>query len=470
MAQFLRPTGDQATGSWSSTPLWSKVDEGVASEDNVTIASDDNTSPDDADFSCNSLSDPNVGTGHILRARWNKSAAGGHSVTAVLELWEGVPGTGNLRATLSVTDISETEATDSYTLSGAEADSISDYTNLYLRVSRQGDTGGNPATRRALVVEAVELEVPDAGAAPTRGQISWAEAEAPFAATAGQISWGELEAPYQATAGRITWAELESPFKATRGLASWAELQAPIASTRGLITWAEAEAPNVGAQNTAGLISWAELQTPLVGTAGRLSHTELESPLAGTRGRLSWSELQTPSLSPTRGQISVAELEAISAATRGRIAWGEFRVDENAVAYRPDLIVAGAIGSVFQSIRREVNHMSLKTITLLDDADVNAETKIPFALDGSQVPATISCEGVAATAEDIEVQKLITGDAIINLSDAADGDFVTIKEGGTAKVLNADNNTLAIYGPGIYRIKTADVAYASDKVTVIVDT
>lgn len=113
--------------------------------------------------------------------------------------------------------------------------------------------------------------------------------------------------------------------------------------------------------------------------------------------------------------------------------------------------------------------MSLQKITLLDDVDVGAETKVPFALAGNQVPATISCKGVAASAEDIALQKLVTGDDIVDLADAVDGDFEAVTEGGTAKVLNGDNNVLAIYTPGIYRIVTADVAYASNSVTVVVE-
>lgn len=112
---------------------------------------------------------------------------------------------------------------------------------------------------------------------------------------------------------------------------------------------------------------------------------------------------------------------------------------------------------------------SLNKIILLDDADVGSETKVPFALAAGQVPATISCRGVADAGEDIALEKLVTGANVVDLADAADGDFVAIEEDGTTKVLNGDNNTLAIYGPGIYRIVTADAAYASNSVTVIVE-
>lgn len=161
MAQFARPDSDIATGSWSATPLWSKIDEGDPGDD-TTITSDNNTSPDNADFTLSDVSDPGVDTNHIIRVEWNKDSSGGHSINAVAELWQGTPGTGTLIATLSVTGIGATPQTDTYTLTSTEAGNITDYTGLTLRLSRQGDTGGSPSGRRSLVVDFAELEVPDA--------------------------------------------------------------------------------------------------------------------------------------------------------------------------------------------------------------------------------------------------------------------------------------------------------------------
>ena len=161
MAQLARPDADQATGNWSSTPLWSKVDEG-SSGDDTTIASANNTNGDNADLRLSDVADPASSSGHIIRAAWNKNATGGHTIDAIAELWQGVPGTGTLIATLTVNDIGATEQTDTHALTGTEADNITDYADLFLRVSRQGDTGGNPTGRRSLVVDFCELEVPDA--------------------------------------------------------------------------------------------------------------------------------------------------------------------------------------------------------------------------------------------------------------------------------------------------------------------
>ena len=292
MAQFSRPSSDQATGSWSATPLWSKIDDAVASADGTTISSDDNTSPDNADLQLSSVTDPQSSEGHIIRALWNKDASGGHTINAVCELWEGVPGTGTLRATLSSSGIGSTPATDSYTLSTAEADAISDYGNLYFRVSRQGDTGGNPNGRRSLVVDAVELEVPDVNT-DRAGRASWSELEVPDAPRAGRASWAEIEVPDAPRSGRIAWGELEAPTAPRAGRLSWAELETSDAPRAGRVSWAEMEAPS---STRSGRVSWSELEVPTAPRAGRISWAEGEVPDAPRSGCISWAEIEVPSV------------------------------------------------------------------------------------------------------------------------------------------------------------------------------
>lgn len=105
--------------------------------------------------------------------------------------------------------------------------------------------------------------------------------------------------------------------------------------------------------------------------------------------------------------------------------------------------------------------MSLKTVILIDAAAIAAATAVEFDLATGQVPATLSANGVAAAGEDIAIQKLI--------SDSGGANWTTIQEGGTGKVLNADNNSVRIASPGRYRILTANVTYASGDVTVVLD-
>lgn len=105
-------------------------------------------------------------------------------------------------------------------------------------------------------------------------------------------------------------------------------------------------------------------------------------------------------------------------------------------------------------------------IVLLEDEAVSATTKKNFILNKNMVPATISCRGVAASGEDITLQKLVSSDYV---NDAVDGDFVDVVDDGLTRVLNGNNQTLSIFSPGVFRIKTANTNYASGSVTVVVD-
>jgi hypothetical protein len=201
-----------------------------------------------------------------------------------------------------------------------------------------GTTGANDSwTAYTLALRPIVLT-------PTRGRISYAEAEAPFVATRGRISYAEVEAPFVPTRGRnsfaeletpdlvvadptrgqISYAELETPFVGARGRISFAEVELPITPTRGRISFAEFENPALA---TRGRVSYTELEIPFLGTRGRISFAEAEFPLTPTRGRISYAEMET-SLAPTRGRASFAELETPAAATRGRISFVELQLPD----------------------------------------------------------------------------------------------------------------------------------------------
>ena len=142
MPQYGRPSVDTANpGNYTdqvggSANIYQTIDE-------VTL--------DDADFirsplapsssvyvtKYSSVEDPLSSVNHVLRTRYAKSAAGGAQVNLVVQLRqgyvnEGTPGT--LIVERTFTNIGEAFTTDAYTLSGAEADAISGYSALYLRV------------------------------------------------------------------------------------------------------------------------------------------------------------------------------------------------------------------------------------------------------------------------------------------------------------------------------------------------
>jgi hypothetical protein len=138
--QFARPTADTHLGNYKNeaggtTNIYQSIDE---------------TSPSDADFiespsapanepyvtRLGNLSDPATSTGHLVRYRYAKDQSGGAQVNLTVELRQGYvseasPGT--LIASWSHSNISETWTTAVQTLTGSQADSITDYTSLYLR-------------------------------------------------------------------------------------------------------------------------------------------------------------------------------------------------------------------------------------------------------------------------------------------------------------------------------------------------
>ena len=140
MVQFARPSTDTTRDNWeeddgTTVDIFDQIDEVVA---------------DDADFirtvltptsdvyvtKLTTLEDPISSTGHIVRYRYGKQTAGGDQIDLTVQLREayvneGTPGT--LIHSEVHTNIGVVWIAGSFTLSGAEADSITDYTNLYLR-------------------------------------------------------------------------------------------------------------------------------------------------------------------------------------------------------------------------------------------------------------------------------------------------------------------------------------------------
>ena len=143
MAQFGRPSADTNNpGSWvdqadGAVNIYLTIDEVVASDADYVKSP---SAPATAVYvtKLSNLEDPVISTGHILRTRYAKSAAGGAQIDVVAQLRQGYVSEvslGTLIATRTFTNISETFTTDAYTLAGAEADAITNYTLLYLRLS-----------------------------------------------------------------------------------------------------------------------------------------------------------------------------------------------------------------------------------------------------------------------------------------------------------------------------------------------
>jgi hypothetical protein len=140
MAQFARPSADTSIGSYvdesdGTTDIYTSIDETSASDSDY-IQSDSAPSASPYVTALSTIEDPVSSSGHVVRYRYAKSASGGAAIDLTVELREGytnegTPGT--LIADNAHADISDTFTDGTISLSGAEVDSISDYSDLFLR-------------------------------------------------------------------------------------------------------------------------------------------------------------------------------------------------------------------------------------------------------------------------------------------------------------------------------------------------
>jgi hypothetical protein len=140
MAQFARPSTDTTRDNWeeddgTTASIFDQIDESVA-DDADYIRTVLTPTSDVYVTKLSTLEDPLSSTGHVVRYRYGKDAAGGDQIDITVELRqgyvnEGTPGT--LIASATHTNVSSGWTAGTITLSGPEADAITDYTDLYLR-------------------------------------------------------------------------------------------------------------------------------------------------------------------------------------------------------------------------------------------------------------------------------------------------------------------------------------------------
>ena len=145
MAQFARPSADTFNGDGyvdqaaGSSNIYTRIDEAVV-DDADYIRSANNPTADVYVTKLTTVEDPSVSSGHVLRARCKKDLSNPDAMNITVQLRqgyvnEGTPGT--LIATLNQTGISTSFTTYEVTLSGVEADLITNYADLYIRIVAQ---------------------------------------------------------------------------------------------------------------------------------------------------------------------------------------------------------------------------------------------------------------------------------------------------------------------------------------------
>lgn len=166
MAQFARPDGDNSIGAWDDSvgsavaipsQLYSTIDE-TSPSDSDYIFSEDDPATSVCNFTLSDVTDPVSSVDHIVRYRYAKENRGGFGTAAVINLTVRLRQGLTVIASTTLTDIGTNEVTGSFTLSGTEADSITDYADLLIEFEADKPSGDRNARCR---VTWAAFEVPD---------------------------------------------------------------------------------------------------------------------------------------------------------------------------------------------------------------------------------------------------------------------------------------------------------------------
>lgn len=156
MAQFARPDSDVAAGGWTPqggpVTLFDALNE-ITPDDLDFIESANNPALDTSEVGLSNVDDPAVSTGHVLRYRYAKDTAGGRQIDLTVTLLQGA----TTIASFNHVNISDVITQQNQTLTGPQADAITDYTDL--RIEFIADAVGGGGARAGQVMWA-EFEVP----------------------------------------------------------------------------------------------------------------------------------------------------------------------------------------------------------------------------------------------------------------------------------------------------------------------
>tara|TARA_Y100000310_G_C20442210_1_gene696647 strand:- start:321 stop:860 length:540 start_codon:yes stop_codon:yes gene_type:complete len=162
MTQYARPDAHHSNGvgNWSdgmmgTSNLHLLIDEASADDNTTYIESgaEMDTSPDTAEFTLGDVDDPESAADHKLVYKALGSGGFGPAPNMTVALYQG----STAIASATNTSLSGTYATTTITLSSSEANAISDYTALSVRITR-----GNANMGDSVAVTQVYFECPDA--------------------------------------------------------------------------------------------------------------------------------------------------------------------------------------------------------------------------------------------------------------------------------------------------------------------
>lgn len=188
MAQYARPDSDVSTGSWTTTPLYSDLNETTPS-DSEYVTSGKNAANDIFEVGLDNVTDPSIHTGHVVRTRIGGTKAS--NANFIISLYQST--TLIASWTHNATPIGFTTYNDS--VSEAQAANITDYSALQVRVDGSASANGYAQCSW------IEVEVPTATTTysktiSAKGRIQQTEAQT-VTAKAKTSHWYDTAWPYR---------------------------------------------------------------------------------------------------------------------------------------------------------------------------------------------------------------------------------------------------------------------------------
>lgn len=161
MTQLAYPDADVSASTWTPEPLWSQVDDAPGSGDGDYIDAAVRAGDATCELGLAEPTDPASSRDHVIEVRAKYTTNNSRVGAVAVALYEGA----TLRATLAMQTLTTSFATYSYTLSGAEADSLS-YSDMRCQITGHMNAGGL-GTQCNVQVASVRLTCPDAPAGGT---------------------------------------------------------------------------------------------------------------------------------------------------------------------------------------------------------------------------------------------------------------------------------------------------------------
>ena len=167
--QFARPDGDNTIGSWTddgggTTDIFQAIDE-VTANDSDYIRSENDPSTSAYIGTLSDVDDPVSSDDHIVRYRYQKGETGGGApatIDLIVELRQGV----TVIASQTHNGISTTITAGTFTLTGTEADNITNYADLRFRFEADKSAGARTSWAQDTWFE---FQVPISGSATAQG-------------------------------------------------------------------------------------------------------------------------------------------------------------------------------------------------------------------------------------------------------------------------------------------------------------